>query len=308
MRSIDSSAGNLARRMRALLAGTAISAAATLPAVAADATWLLSPGTGDFNTAANWTPAAVPTGIATFGVSNTTALSFSADTTVGAWRFGAGASNYTFTNGHTLNFNGVAFQVLGGGATITTTNGGLTKFTGAANGGNGGIRFVTQAGGAVDISGSTAGGFVTGSIEGAGNYIMGDKLFSVGNNNASTVVDGVISGSILSTFVKDGSGTLTLSGANTYTGSTDIIGGTLIVNGSIANSNQTFVESGAKLSGTGTVGEILVFASGTFAPGSGVPGSHMNVTGNLGFDSGATYLVQVNPASASSAAVSGSAT
>ena len=45
-----------------------------------------------------------------------------------------------------------------------------------------------------------------------------------------------------------------------------------------------------------------------FAPGSGTPGTSMTVAGNLAFQSGALYLVQLNPTSASSANVSGTAT
>ena len=42
------------------------------------------------------TPATVPTGTAFFNASNTTALSFSANATVGGWTFNAEASAYTF--------------------------------------------------------------------------------------------------------------------------------------------------------------------------------------------------------------------
>ena len=74
MRSIDGrghKSGNQARLMRALLAGTALSAFATLPAAAQDATWSATPGTGDYRTAANWNPATIPGIIdtATFGAS-----------------------------------------------------------------------------------------------------------------------------------------------------------------------------------------------------------------------------------------------
>jgi len=41
-------------------------------AYATDATWNLNPTSSDWNTAANWTPNTVPTGTATFEVSNTT--------------------------------------------------------------------------------------------------------------------------------------------------------------------------------------------------------------------------------------------
>src|SRR5258705_1193833 len=46
----------------------------TVAAHAQDATWLATPGSGVWNTAANWTPATVPTGIATFAGSNTTTI------------------------------------------------------------------------------------------------------------------------------------------------------------------------------------------------------------------------------------------
>ena len=56
----------------------------TVRAPAQNATWLLNPGSGGFTSAANWEPAAVPTGTATFGASNTTTITFSvANTSVG---------------------------------------------------------------------------------------------------------------------------------------------------------------------------------------------------------------------------------
>jgi uncharacterized protein with beta-barrel porin domain len=50
-----------------------------------------------------------------------------------------------------------------------------------------------------------------------------------------------------------------------------------------------------------------MISGGTFAPGSGIAGSSMTVSGNLAFQSGAIYLVQVSPSTASFANVSGSA-
>src|SRR6266545_803345 len=58
-----------------LLAGACLWAAC---AHAQDAMWLLNPGSGDWNTAANWSPATTPTGTAIFGLSNVTSLTFSA--------------------------------------------------------------------------------------------------------------------------------------------------------------------------------------------------------------------------------------
>src|SRR4051794_38659083 len=97
-------------RRAALLASVAfgVSLAAAPPAAAQNATRLLNPGSGDFNTAANWSPAAVPTGTASFDASNTTALSFSANTVVDGFTFNTGAPAYTFTigAGRTLDFTG----------------------------------------------------------------------------------------------------------------------------------------------------------------------------------------------------------
>ena len=67
---------------------------------AGSATWDLNPASGDWNTAANWTPATVPNGsadTATFAVSNTTAISISANTTVDGITFAPGASSFTIT-------------------------------------------------------------------------------------------------------------------------------------------------------------------------------------------------------------------
>lgn len=105
--------------LASVLAGTVLCTAA---ARAQNATWLANPGTNDFNTSTNWTPATVPTGTASFGTSTVTNLSFSADTTIGGWTFNAGASNYTFTNGQVLQFNGAGIVVNGGGATITNSS------------------------------------------------------------------------------------------------------------------------------------------------------------------------------------------
>ena len=67
---------------------------------AGSATWDLNPTSGDWNTAANWTPMTVPNGpadIATFGLSNTTDVSISANTEVNAITFIPVNSGYTIT-------------------------------------------------------------------------------------------------------------------------------------------------------------------------------------------------------------------
>jgi autotransporter-associated beta strand protein len=144
-----------------------------------------------------------------------------------------------------------------------------------------------------------------GSLAGAGTIALGTATLTTGNDNTSTTFSGTLSGS--GGLTKVGSGALTLSGSSTYSGATAVNAGTLVVNGSIANSPVT-VNSGATLAGTGTVGATTINSGGTFAPGNS-PGT-MTVQGNLAFQSGALYLVQINPSTASSANViaGGSAT
>ena len=135
------------------------------------------------------------------------------------------AGTATIDNSGALVFNNSATA---GSSTITTENGGTTSFTGTATGGS--AVFVTNAGGTVDISGLTSGGMTAGSIAGAGNYVLGANTLITGSLNTSTQVDGVISGTG-GGLTKVGTGTLTLTGFNTYTGETVVSAGTLALSG-----------------------------------------------------------------------------
>ncbi|AWM86723.1 autotransporter domain-containing protein [Microvirga sp. 17 mud 1-3] len=121
-----------------------------------------------------------------------------------------------------------------GNSVVTTNAGGLTEFFGWSTGGN--ARLINNAGGVVDFSGSFGPAFdrklTAGSIEGNGTFRLGANELTVGANGRSTTVAGVIQdggmgGGIGGSLTKSGTGTLTLSGENTYTGLTTIQAGTL---------------------------------------------------------------------------------
>ena len=157
-------------------------------------------------------------------------------------------------------------------------------------------RAITNGNGSFDISGLTTAGMGIGSIEGSGNYFLGSKTLTVGGNNLSTTVSGVIqdggvfgNGGTGGSLTKVGTGTLTLTGTNTYTGTTTVNAGNLIVDGSIASA-QTVVNPGGLLGGHGSLGGNLV-NSGTVSQINS-PGT-LTVTGNYTQNAGGTLRIEV---------------
>jgi len=228
----------------------------------------------------------------------------------------AGNASITNNSGGETDFN--AFSTAGN-AVITTNGGGKTFFFDNSTGGN--AQFITNGTGFVDFSESLGpngdGRITAGSIAGSGSYYIGaGNTLTVGSNNLSTTVSGVIADfnpcgcgpAGPGALEKVGSGTLTLSGTNTYSGTTTVLGGVLDVEGSIASSSLTTVNVNAALTGTGTVGNTTIASGGTFLPGNGTPGSFMTVAGNLVFQPGALYLVQLNSVTSTFTNVTGTAT
>lgn len=169
------------------------------------------------------------------------------------------AGTATIDNSGSLTFTNSATA---GASTITTENGGTTSFTSTSSGGS--ARFVTNAGGTVDISGLTSGGMTSGSIEGAGNYVLGANTLTTGSLNTSTQLDGVISGTG-GGVTKVGTGTLTLTGTNTYTGATTISSGTLALSGfgSISSSSVVTVNSTLDISGSAVAFSLITTLAGS---------------------------------------------
>jgi autotransporter-associated beta strand protein len=218
-------------------------------ALAQDATWITTPGSGDFNTATNWSPGTVPFGTATFGNSSITTLTFSGSRNIDGFTFNSGAPGYTFnlTSGFTLHFhtdgiinnsaNAPTFNVSNSplifddgstaGNAIINLNAGTVQFLSTSTAGTAQLNAAT--GTTFDFTGTTGplGNHVisAGSIAGAGNFSLGANQLFVGANNLSTTVSGTISGNAVA---KVGTGTLTLSGTNTYSSGTTVSDGVLV--------------------------------------------------------------------------------
>ncbi|NSM22143.1 S8 family serine peptidase, partial [Serratia marcescens] len=90
---------------------------------------------------------------------------------------------------------------------------------------------------------------------------------------------------------KEGAGTLELTGTNTYAGPTLVNQGRLAVNGSITSAVS--VQNGGTVGGSGTVGSLTARQGGTVAPGNSI--GTLNVAGNVSFEPGSRYAVEVGP-------------
>ena len=100
-------------------------------------------------------------------------------------------------------------------ANSDTGSGGLIQFSDQSDGGT--CQVQAFGNGSLDISAHDAPGVTIGSLEGDGQVFLGGNNLSVGSNDLSTAFSGIIQGAGGS-LTKIGTGTLTLSGANTYTG------------------------------------------------------------------------------------------
>lgn len=165
------------------------------------------------------------------------ANSFAGNVTVNAGTFLRLDASEVLPNTATVTINGNLRMDVAGGGTETV----------AGLGGNGGIWVPvgnntphTLAVGAGDTTSSFAG-----------------SIGPTGQNNAFL------------NLVKTGTGTLTLSGNNSYTGTTTVSAGTLNINGThAAAAGLIHVEAGATLGGVGTTGDVSLADGAIFRPGN----------------------------------------
>lgn len=108
-----------------------------------------------------------------------------------------------------------------------------------------------------------------GSLAGAGSVALGSATLTTGGDDTNTTFSGVIAGS--GGLNKTGTGTLTLSGTNTYTGATQVKNGvlTLADGAGLANSSNVVINNTATLrSGSATVGALNNAGSVAVSAGS----------------------------------------
>lgn len=225
-----------------------------IPTQAQAITWIQSAG-GDFNTPGNWDTNAVPGAgdTALFNIAMSGNVTLSANAAPGSIFFDTNATSFSLgaLAGNTITLaNSGGISIL---STLTAANQTFTinapliltpdstttpgDFT-IQNDGSSASTILVIAGG---ISSSTTSGTET--------------LTLAGSNTGANLISGIIAngGAASLTLTKSGSGTWTLTAANTYTGGTNIAAGTLVLSGG----NNRLLSTGV-LNFTGSSGTLDV--------------------------------------------------
>jgi hypothetical protein len=216
-------------------------------AYAISAQWDLDPISGDWNTAANWTPMGVPNGpavIATFGLSNTTDVSISADTEVNGITFTSAATNpYTITAslGLTLTISGVGITNNSGSTQNFVTaadfsgNVGTIVFSKSATAGSN-VSIFNEGGSTNFFNSSTAGGAVIENLSSFAGTVGSTNFFNSSTAGSASIFN---TGSYTAFFNKSTAGSATI-----YTDD----GQVAFFNNSTAGSAHIFVTDNSSLS------------------------------------------------------------
>jgi autotransporter-associated beta strand protein len=173
-------------------------------------------------------------------------------------------------------------SITNGAGSIAVTKSGSGKWT-LSNSLNSYTGATTISAGTLEIQGSVAS---SSNISNSGTLIF--------NNASAQSYGNAISGT--GTLTKNGAGTFTLAGTNSYSGSTTVSAGTLLVNGSTAAGSTVGVSLGATLGGTGTINGA-VNVSGVLSPGASI---ETLGTGTLSLASGSSLLHELDSSVATS--------
>ena len=174
---------------------------------------------------------------------------------------------------------------------VSGSKGGMVTFEDASTGGTATITLNGNA--KLDITPHNPPGVTIGSLAGAGSILLGGNTLTIGSNNQSTTFSGVTQGT--GGMSKTGTGTLTLSGANSYSGGTTVSAGVLNVSnptGSGTGTGPVNVNTGT-LAGSGIIAGVTTIGSGTgafLAPAAGGKKQlTLTIQSSLTFNSDATY-------------------
>ena len=227
------------------------------------------------------------TGNPTFDAASGAALS------LGAVTDGGTARTINKNNSGGLTFSAAATSLING--TLVNVNGGTLNSNVASALGT--LANVTLAAGA---TGAINANQTFGALNGAAtsSFNLNAHTLTVGstNNLSSTFSGAIADGTTAGNLIKAGTGTLTLSGANTYTGTTEVAAGRLQMNGSLpAGGGITTVDSGATLGGTGSIQALV--SNGTVAPGTVAAVGTLAASGGT-FNSGSTLAIRIPSLSA----------
>lgn len=133
-----------------------------------------------------------------------------------------------------------------------------------------------------------------GALEGKGT-LKDNSRWEIGGRNNSTTFEGLIGAGNL---YKTGTGTLSLTAANTYGGGTTVAQGRLSVlnaTGSATGTGAVIVEDGGSINGTGTIaGSLRIKEGARLFAGYTTTGTSLTVNQGVQMDAGAGLLVRLN--------------
>ena len=183
---------------------------------------------------------------------------------------------YDFTGSG--NIAGASSLVKNGGQTLTIENQGVDSFGS-----------VTVNAGTLQIGNGDVNGEIS-SLNITNNSAL------VVNRSGPVELSSAIAGT--GSLTKIGNGTLTLSGASSYTGTTTLTAGGLEVDGTLAGNGALTTAAGTVLNGSGTVGGPVTVA-GVFNPGPVNGAGTFTGSGAMTFSPGSTLTFDLNGANPS---------
>ncbi|MBV8393871.1 MAG: autotransporter domain-containing protein [Alphaproteobacteria bacterium] len=245
-------------------------------------TWLLSPGTADYNTGTNWSSNTVPDSgaTATFGTSNRTSIGISSSVSPGSFTFNSGASSYTFTIG-----TGVSVGVTGSGIANNSSssqtfnvNAGTITFSNSASLTGSSLFINATNGGTINVFDSSNAGSATFSVSGSGSTLnfddnsnAGSATITITNAGFACFCNNATAGS--STISLSGTGSELQMNSGTSFGTSTITNGTgatVQILGDVTGSSARYIGNGGTLDVTGATTSFSIGSiegSGTISLG-----------------------------------------